>query len=59
MDSWWYPKGSLNGVKTWEALPSTFPGSDGRGGDRALGELANATGPCSRIHNPRLLLPLC
>ena len=44
MDSWWYPKGSLNGVKTWDALPSTFPGSDGRGGDRAIGELASATG---------------
>ena len=44
MDSWWYPKGLLNGVKTWESLPSTFPGSDGRGGDKALAELARATG---------------
>ena len=44
MDSWWYPKGHLNGVKTLDALPSTFPGSDGRGGDRAIAELANETG---------------
>jgi hypothetical protein len=44
MDSWWYQKGSLSGLRTWDALPSTFPGSDGRGGDRALDELANATG---------------
>ena len=39
-----YAKGALNGVKSWEAPPSTFPGADGRGGDRAIGEVANATG---------------
>lgn len=44
MDSWWYQKGSLSGLRTWDALPNTFPGSDGRGGDRALDELSNATG---------------
>ena len=40
----WYQKGSLNGVRTWDAPPTTFPGSDGTGGDRAINELANATG---------------
>ena len=44
MDSWWYQKGSLSGVQTWDALPSTFPGTDGRGGDRAIDQLAHSTG---------------
>ena len=31
-------------MRTWEAPPSTFPGSDGKGGDKAIGEVARATG---------------
>ena len=43
LDSWWYTKGAVGGLKEWDATPSTFP--DG------LKSFADKTGWKFQMHN--------